>query len=161
MDGAQYFTCLDLKSGCHQIEIDLADRSKAAFMTCNGFFEGRDLSFGLTNEPATFQRTMDVLLAGPKFNTCLVYLDDILIFSETFPDHLIRIEKVFQRLFSANLTLNLSKSKFGLPQITYLGHVVGKDGQQLDPDKLKAVAEFPSPTNLTNIRSFLGLCGYY
>lgn len=161
LDGSGYFTCLDLKSGYHQIEINEDDRPKTAFVTCDGLFEWRVMPFGLTNAPATFQRTMDVVLSGLKFNTCLVYLDDILIFSKTFDDHLLRLGKVLRRLSDANLTLNLAKSKFCLPQITYLGHVVGQDGLQPDPDKIAAVREFPVPKDVTGVRSFLGLCSYY
>ena len=112
LEGANYFTCIDLKSGYYQIKIEPADRLKTAFITCDELYEWKVMSFGLTNAPTTFQRTMDVVLVGLKFNIFLVYLDDILIFSKSFDEHVIRLETVIQRLSKANFTLNLSKSKF-------------------------------------------------
>ena len=142
LEGACYFTCIVLKSGYYQIEIEPPDRSKTVFITCDGLYEWKIMPFGLTNAPAT---------AGLKLNTCLIYLD-ILIFSKDFDEHLVQLEKILKRLSEANLTLNLSKTKFCFNQITYLDHVVGEHGQQ--PDKLKSVREFPTPQNVDDIRVF-------
>lgn len=161
LEGAKYFTSLDMKSGYYQIEMNPNDRQKTAFITQDGLYEFKVMPFGLTNAPATFQRCMDVILSGLKYNSVLVYLDDILIFSNTFEQHLRRIETVFIRLLDANLRLNPSKCSFCLPEITYLGIKVTAEGQYPDEEKIKAVASFETPKNVRDIRSFVSLCSYY
>lgn len=111
VEGANYFTCNDFKSGYHQIKIGPADRQKTAFISCDGLYEWKVMPFGLTNAPATFQRIRDVVLDGLKFNICLVSLDGILIYSQNFDEHMNRLEKVVQRLSEANFTLNLNKNQ--------------------------------------------------
>ena len=100
---------MDLQSGYWQVEVDEADRPKTAFITADSLVQFNVMPFGLTNAPGTFQRMMDVMLAGLKWNSCLVYLDDILFFSKTFDEHLMRLEKVLQCISKANLKLKLSK----------------------------------------------------
>ena len=137
------------------------DKQKTAFITPDGLYEFNVMPFGLTNAPATFQRCMDVALSGLKYNSVLVYLDDILVFSETFAEHLRRLEAVFIRLDQANLRLNPKKCRFCLPKVIFLGYVIDQYGQRPDPQKIKAIKEFPTPTTITGIKSFVSLCSYY
>ena len=157
---AKFFSSLDLKSGYYQIELNEEDKPKTAFITPDGLYEFNVMPFGLTNAPATFQRCMDVVLSGLKYNS-LVYLDDILVYSFTFEEHLNRLEAIFIRLQQANLKLHSVKCTFILPKITYLGFVIDQNGQRPDPDKLRAIKDFPKPTDITGIRSFVSLCSYY
>lgn len=119
------------------------------------------MPFGLTNAPATMQRLMDSVLAGLKWQTCLVYLDDIVCFNPSFDQHLIDLRALLSRLRGASLTANLKKCSFASDSITFLGYRVSPAGLQTDPDKIRAVAEFPQPTDVSSLRSFLGLAGYY
>ncbi|KAK8763360.1 hypothetical protein V5799_034033 [Amblyomma americanum] len=138
-----------------------ADRPKTAFVTPDGLYEFNVMPFGLCNAPATFKRMMDNILWVLKWHTCLCYLGDVVIFSPDFPSHLQRLETVLRCLTDAGLQLNLKKCRFGAGQLTILGHVVSKDGVLLDPDKLRAVAEFPKPTSVKDLRSFVCLCSYF
>ncbi|PIK53661.1 Retrovirus-related Pol polyprotein from transposon [Apostichopus japonicus] len=157
----KYFTCLDLQSGFHQILLDPNSRPYTAFRCHLGLFQYKRLPMGLKNSPVTFQRVMETVLRGLTWKSCLVYMDDIIIFSNNFADHISHIRGVFQRLRCANLKLRLDKCQFAKAEIRYLGHVVSSQGILPDPDKLKAVSEYPTPKTLKELRSFLGLSGYY
>lgn len=161
LSGSKYFSSLDLRSGYWQIGIKESDCEKTAFITPNGLFEFRVLPFGLSNAPATFERMMDALLHGLKWKYCLVYLDDVVVFSKNFHDHLLRLNMVLSCIQTAGLTLNPKKCNFGAKQLHILGHLVDEKGVQPDPGKLEAVNNFPTPQNVTQVRSFLGLCSYY
>ena len=152
---------MDLRSGYHQVELNPADRQKTAFVTTFGMYEYVTMPFGLCNAPATFQRLMDVCLAGLKYNSCLVYIDDIIIFSKTYDEHLIRLQAVFERLRIAGLTLKPDKCHFMRTKILYLGHIISNAGQEPDPEKIRAVLNFPTPNTLKDIRAFVALCSYY
>ncbi|GFT92610.1 retrovirus-related Pol polyprotein from transposon 17.6 [Trichonephila clavipes] len=152
---------MDLRSGYWQIEIDEADREKTAFITPEGLYEFKVMPFGLCNAPATFERMMDNLLRHFKWTMCLCYLDDIIVFSETFEDHLIRLRLVLKCLQEAGLKLNSKKCLFAAQEVKILGHHVSSNGVRPDPDKIKAVRNFPTPKNIHDIRSFLGLCSYF
>ncbi|KAK8786810.1 hypothetical protein V5799_023415 [Amblyomma americanum] len=158
---AKYFSSVDLRSGYWQIEVDERDREKTAFVTPDGLYEFRVLPFGLCCAPATFQRMMDTVLTGLKWQTCLVYLDDVIIFSTTFSEHLQRLRVVLEAVLSAHLTLKPQKCHFGFTELKFLGHVVSSEGIRPDPDKISAVADFPVPTDKKAVRRFLGLCSYY
>ena len=119
------------------------------------------MPFGLANAPATFQRLMDVVLNGLNFTMCLVYLDDIVIFSSTASEHLERLELLFERLQSARLKLKPSKCRFLQHQIEFLGHIVSSKGVATDPAKTSRVTEWPVPVDVSEVRAFLGLCSYY
>lgn len=161
LQGAEFFSSLDLRSGYWQVPMADADRSKTAFVTPDGLYEFNVMPFGLCNAPATFERMMDNVLRGLKWKTCLCYLDDIVVFSSDFDTHLERLKQVLTCLTSAGLQLNLKKCRFAARKLTILGHVVSKDGILPDPDKLRAVAEFPKPATLKDLRSFIGLCSYF
>ncbi|GFS96184.1 transposon Tf2-9 polyprotein [Trichonephila clavipes] len=119
------------------------------------------MPFGLCNAPATFERMMDNLLRHFKWTMCLCYLDDIIVFSETFEDHLIRLRLVLKCLQEAGLKSNSKKRLFAAQEVKILGHLVSSNGVRPDPDKIKAVRNFPTPKNIHDIRSFLGLCSYF
>ena len=161
LQGASYFSSIDLASGYWQIEVDEKDREKTAFITPDGLYEFQVMPFGLCNAPATFQRMMDLVLADLKWTTCLVYLDDVIVFSTTFSQHLERLESVLRCIQEAGLTLKSSKCQFGSRKLKILGHVVSAEGVSPDLDKTRAVADFRRPANIKDIRSFLGLCSYY
>lgn len=156
---SNYFSTLDLASGYHQIEV--SDTEKTAFSTQNGHYEFRRMPFGLKTAPATFQRTMDNVLRGLQGIHCLVYLDDILIFSNGLQEHLRKLRSVFERLRKTNLKVQLDKSEFLRKEVQYLGHTLTKDGLKPNDDKIQAVLKYPIPQTHTEIRRFLGFIGYY
>lgn len=158
---ANYFTTLDLASGFHQIEIDKNDIQKTGFSTQNGHYEFKRMPFGLKNAPSTFQRVMDNILRGLNNEICLVYLDDIIIFSTSLQEHICRLKSVFDRLRKANFKIQLDKSNFLQKEVAYLGHVITPQGVRPNPDKISAIQKFPIPTTQKEIKSFLGLLGYY
>jgi hypothetical protein len=119
------------------------------------------MAFGLTNAPATFQRLMETCMGEMNLKECLIFLDDILIFSSTFEEHLERLEGVFARLEKHNLKLKPSKCEFFKSEVKYLGHIVSKKGIQTDPEKISALKTWPVPKNIKTLRSFLGFTGYY
>ena len=161
LQGAQIFSTLDLRSGYWQIELHPSAMEKTAFITHQGLYEFTVLPFGLCNSPSTFQRLMEHILRGLNWKTCLIYIDDIIVFSTSFRDHLQHLEEVFRRLRQANVKLKPSKCSFARSQVEYLGHLVSKHGVRPNPAKITAVTEFPVPTNVKGVRSFLGLANYY
>lgn len=156
-----YFSTLDLASGYHQIEVEKKDRQKTAFSTQNGHFEFLRMPFGLKTAPATFQRTMDNVLRGLQGLHCMVYLDDIIIYSNSLNEHLEKLRTIFDRLRATNLKIQLDKSEFLRKEVLYLGHTITKDGLKPNNDKIDAVLKYPLPKTTTEIKSFLGLVGYY
>lgn len=158
---ACYFTTLDLANGYHQIEMDPVDIPKTAFSTETGHFEFLRMSFGLKNAPATFQRVMNNVLRGFQNEICYVYLDDIIVFSSSLQEHVERLRKIFERIRQSNLKIQLDKSEFLHTEVAYLGHVITKNGVLPNPEKINAVKNFPLPVNQKQIKSFLGLAGYY
>lgn len=158
---AKFFSSLDLKSGYWQIEVDERDREKTAFVTPDGLYEFKVLPFGLCSAPATFQRMMDTVLSGLKWQSCLVYLDDVVVFSTTFEQHLERLRAVLEAISSAGLTIKPQKCHFGFHELLFLGHVISAEGIRPDPEKTAALENFPKPTDKKAVRRFLGLCAYY
>lgn len=161
LTNAGWFSTLDLASGYWQVEVDPKDKPKTAFITRQGLFEFNVLSYGLCNSPSTFQRLMDLVLADLQWTTCLVYLDDIIVFGKTFQEHLGRLEQVFRKLHGANLKVKPSKCNLFAKQVSYLGHIISANGVKADPSKVEAVRGWPVPRNQTEVRSFLGLASYY
>lgn len=161
LSGANYFSSIDLRSGYWQISVDDLDREKTAFITPDGLYQFKVMPFGLCNAPATFERMMDALLHGFKWSICLCYLDDVIVFSPTFETHLERLSTILSVFRKAGLQLNSSKCHFGRRQLTVLGHLVDSSGVRPDPEKIRAVKDFPVPTSADNVRSFVGLCSYF
>ena len=158
---ANYFTKLDLMSGFWQMELDEGSRKKAAFITQRGVYEWTRMPFGLTNAPISFQTLMSSVLRDMNWKSVLVYVDDILIFSHSFQEHLAHLEQVFDRLREANLKLHPSKCHFAVKQLNFLGHIISRNGVEVDPEKTKAMSEFPTPKSQTQVRRFLGMANYY
>ena len=145
LGGNVYFSSLDLAAGYWQIPMADRDKYKTAFITEDGLFEFNVLPFGLNNAPATFQRLMDAVLAGIKWKSLLVYLDDIIVFSSSFDKHLRDLSETFTRIRDANLRLKPSKCKLFTRELKYLGFLVNQAGIKPNPDKVKAITNMPSP----------------
>ena len=158
---AQWFSTLDLASGYWQVEVDPADREKTAFATPDALYQFRVMPFGLCNAPGTFQRLMEHVLRGLHWSTCLVYLDDIIIFSKTIEEHLTRLREVLSRLRTAGLKLKPRKCHLLKQSVHYLGHVLSSEGVKTDSAKIKCITEWPTPSDAKELRQFLGLASYY
>lgn len=158
---SKYFSNLDLASGFHQIHMNPADASKTAFSVPQGYFEFNRMPFGLKNAPATFQRTMNSVLTGLEGVHCFVYLDDIVIYSHCLSSHMKRLSLIFERLRNFNLKLQPEKCEYLRKEVAYLGHIISDEGVKPNPEKIKAVTQFPVPKSVKDIQSFLGLVSYY
>ena len=158
---AKWFTKIDLASGYHQIKMRESDIEKTALRTRYGSFEFLVMPFGLCNAPATFQRVMNLMLHEGIDKFVLVFLDDILIYSQTEQEHLDHIRWVFQRLRREKIYGRLAKCEFCKKQVEYLGFDISCDGVKASPDKVKAVLEWPQPETIRDVRSFLGLASFY
>ena len=156
-----FISTLDLRCGYWQVEIDETSKPITAFVTHRGLFECTVMPFGLASAPATFQRLMDIVLAGLKWQCCLDYLDDIIVYSPTFEQHLEDLKKVFRALADANLTLKAPKCHFCRPELTFLGHLITPNGIKPDPGLTSTILAFQQPTTVKNVQAFLGLTGYY
>lgn len=161
LGSARRFTVVDMTSGYWQIEMDSRDREKTAFNTPSGHYHWTRMPMGLVNSAAVWQRTADVVLAGLLGKICYVYLDDIIIYSNSLEEHLEDLKTVFQRVRAAGLKLKPSKCQFLKPEVKYLGHIVSAEGVRPDPAKIACVRDFPAPQNKTEVRRFLGLMTYY
>ncbi|CAI5689901.1 unnamed protein product [Oreochromis niloticus] len=158
---ARWFSTLDLASGYWQVELTPRARRAAAFCTRTGLFEWNVMPFGLCNAPATLQRLMDRVLAGMQWETCLVYLDDIIVLAKDVSGMLQRLGQVFYRLQQANLKLKPAKCCLFRRKVAYLGHVVSEHGVATDPSKVQKVQMWPAPTSIHEVRRFIGLASYY
>ena len=119
------------------------------------------MPFGLQGAPSAFSMVVNEVLRGLTWRSAVIYVDDRLIFSQNFKEHLTHLEQVFSRLRGANLKLKPSKCRFATPSVEYLGHIITKDGIKVDSGKSCAVKKCPTPANVTELRSFIGLCNYY
>lgn len=156
-----WYSTLDLASGYWQVQMEAADREKTAFTTPFGLFEWERMPFGLCNAPATFQRLMQRCLSGQLVDSTLVYLDDVLVFSQDFPTHLYHLEQVFQAMEKYGLKLRPEKCQLFRREVKFLGHCVSQKGVAPDPEKVSAVREWEPPKTVRQVRSFLGFVGYY
>ena len=162
LNGAELFTSLDLKSGYWQVEMEEDSKALTAFTPRPlGFFECKRMPFGLTNAPATFQWLMQSCLGNLHLQYCIIYLDDVIVFSKTPEEHLTRLQAIFEKLKKAELKLKPSKCEFVKQELTYLGHVISKNGIQTDSKKVETIHRWPVSTNVTEVQSFLGLTNYY
>ena len=162
LGGATIFTSLHLKSGYWQVEMEEESKPLTAFTVGPlGFYECKRMPFGLTNAPATFQCLMENCLGELHLNWCIIYLDDIIVFSDNPKEHLTRLRGVFAKLAKAGLKLKPSKCEFFKTKITYLGHIVSSKGIETDPKKVEAVKNWTVPKTVTDVRSFLGFTNHY
>ena len=158
---AKYFTSMDLTSGYWQLHLAEEDRHKTAFITPDGLFEFKVLPFGLKNAPSGFQRMMDTILTAYRWKCCLVYLDDIIIFSPSFESHLKDLTSVMTTLQTHKIRLNGKKCKVAFTSIDFLGHVISAQGIKPDPRNVESISKFDVPKTVSKLRSFLGLASYY
>ncbi|XP_041360993.1 uncharacterized protein K02A2.6-like [Gigantopelta aegis] len=158
MHGATHFSKLDLKSAYHQLELVESSRDLTAFITHEGLFRFKRVCFGLSSAPSCFQKMMSTILCNVPGVQC--FIDDVIVYGRTKAEHDRNLNLVLQRLTDAGLTLN-DKCEFNVPSLTVLGHVISKDGVRPNPDLVKAISDAPVPTNKDQLRSVLGLCGYY
>ena len=161
LNGARYMSSLDLQSGYWQIKVDEKDRPKTAFTSKHGLYKYLVMPFGLTNAPGTFQRCMEIIFRGLQWKSLVIFLDDIILFNDTFEQHLGNLNEVLERLTKAGLKLKPSKCNLIRKEVLFLGHVVSEAGITVDPEKIRAVVDWPVPKNVHDIRVFIGFCSYY
>ena len=161
LGGSKFFTTLDLLRRYWQVGLTPEARLKSAFCVRSGLYLWNVMPFRLCNAPSTFERLMETVLLGLQWRTCLVYLDDIVIFVKNEEEHLQRMEEVFQRLIRAGLKLKPHKCRLFHREAEYLGHIVSEEGLKVSPGKVAAVKECPQPECVTELRNFLGTAGYY
>ena len=159
--GCRYFTCLDLHSGFWQIRLSPGSIPLTAFRTRNGHYEYTVLPMGLCNAPSTFMRMMNTLLRGKLSRFAVAFLDDVFIFSRTREEHLQHLREVLELLRAQGLYLKPSKCEWMKDEVEFLGHRIGRNGLSVDPAKIDAIRQWPQPADASQLRSFLGLAGYY
>ena len=161
VQGARYFSKLDLHSGYNQVRIRDSDAPKTAINTPFGHFQFRVMGFGLTNAPATFQTMMNHIFRPHLRKFVVVFLDDILIFTRTWEEHMHHVRIVLDALKENQLCCKPSKCQFGATEILFLGHRVSGSSIAPDPEKLKAVTNWPVPKTVSDVRKFLGFANYF
>lgn len=161
LHGATVFTKIDLRSGYHQIRLATEDIQKTDFCTLDGHYEFLVMPFGLSNAPSTFQSAMNDLLRPFLRKCALVFFDDILICSPSWETHLQHLDQILNLLLQNSFFAKLSKCQFAVSSVDYLGHIISSNGVQADPNKVQAMVSWPIPKNISALRAFLGLTGFY
>lgn len=161
LSGSEWYTSLDCASGYWQCAMDRNSAEKAAITTHRGLFQPKVLPFGVKGGVAHFSRVMSALFGSLQWKILLIYLDDLLVYSSSFKEHLHRLGAVFDCLLQAGLKLKPSKCSLVRKSLKFLGHIVSKDGIASDPEKVRAIAEFPVPQDIEQLKRFLGMAGYY
>jgi len=161
IQGARYWSSVDLQAGFHQIDLDEESMEKTSFRTRNGAYEYTRLVFGLQNAATSFQRNMDLVLHGYINQFAAVYIDDVLLWSADFDSHLEHIEKALQRFRQYGLQLKWEKSHWVRKSVPFLGHIVSRQGIAPDPAKIEAMQHYDVPRTVRQVRRFLGAAGYY
>jgi hypothetical protein len=161
LKGAKYFSKVNLRSGYHQLNIRESDIPKTAFVTRYGQYEFTVMSFGLTNAPAYFMNLMNKVFMEELDKFAVVFIDDILVYSKSVEEHEQHLRVVLGKLRAHKMYAKFSKCEFWLEKISFLGHILTAEGVAVDPGKVETVSNWQQPTNVSEIRSFLGLAGYY
>jgi hypothetical protein len=161
MRGARVFSKIDLRSGYHQMKIRPSDFPKTHFSTRYGLYEFTVMSFGLTNAPAYFMNLMNKVFMEYLDRFVVVFIDDIIIYSKSDRDHEEHLRLVLQKLRDNQLYAKFSKCEFWIDKVPFLGHIICNGGISVDPAKVKEIMAWSIPTTVTEIRSLLGLVGYY
>ena len=158
---AGIFSTMDALSGYWQVSVSKEDQEKTAFITDQGHYQWKRMPFGLTNAPATFQRMMQCVLSGLTNDCCLCFIDDIIVYSRNFWQHMYDLTCVWNRVREAGLQLKGKKCMFLREELAFLGHVISKDGVKTDPATVAKMVNCPAPKKRQEIKRFLGLTGYY
>ena len=161
MRGARVFSKIDLRSSYHQVRIKDEYIHKTAFRTRYGHYEFVVVPFGLMNAPATFMCLMNSVFSMYLDKFVLVFLDDIVVYYKNEKEHEEHLRLTLQFIKEHQLYAKLSKCDFFRDRIQYLGHIISEEGISVDPEKIEAIVNWPTPRNVTNVRSFMGLVGYY
>jgi len=157
----KYFSTFDLAKGFYQIQMHESDKEKTAFLSHHELWQFKRLPMGLRNSPATFVRCVDQVMGNLKWQICCVYFDDIIIFSQTFEEHLSHIKEVLNRLQEAGLTIHPAKVQLCRRKLKFLGHIIEPGKCAPNPDKVLVLRSYPTPKNGKDIQRFLGLVGFY
>ena len=161
LKGASIFSKIDLRSGYHQLRITDVDVHKTTFRTRYGHYEFLVMPFGLTNAPSSFMDLMNRVFRPYVDQFFVVFIDNIIVYSKDRENHDTHLRVVLETLRKEQLYAKLSKCEFWLNEVSFLGHIVLKEGIQVDPKKIEVVVEWKPPRNVIEVRSFLGLAGYY
>ena len=161
LHGSRVYFKIDLRSGYHQLRVRENDVSKTAFRTRYGHYEFLVMPFGLTNAPAAFMDLMNRVFSLYLDKFVIVFIDDILVYSCSSEEHAKHLRTVLQILRERQLYAKFTKCHFWLDKVAFLGHVISAEGISLDPQKIEAIVNWKPPTNVSEVRSFLGLAGYY
>ena len=160
LSNCSVFSSLDLKAGYHQVPMTIQDGEKTTFITPDGLFQFKRMPFGLCNAVPTFQRLMDQV-AGLKWKTCFVFMDDILVAGRDLSQHNERLDAVLKELIKAGLTLNVKKCVFATDEVAHVGYVINEFGLSPNPSKVAAIIQMSRPRTSTQLKSFLGSAGSY
>jgi hypothetical protein len=155
------FSKIDLRSGYHQLRIRPADIPKTTFITKYGLYEFMVMSFGLTTAPAYFMYLMNSVFMDYLDKFVVVFIDDIIVYSQNEQEHEEHLRKVLQRLRDCQLYANLSKCEFWISEVLFLGHIINREGLTVDPKKVTAILDWKAPKDVQGIKSFIRMAGYY
>jgi len=161
LSGAMYFSHLDLSQGYYQIELDKNCREFTSFITSTGQYQLTRLPMGLKISPSVFSRAMTIAMSGLNYESCFVYLDDLIVFGKNLKNHNKNLVDVLERIRKVNLKLNPTKCEFLKKEILYLGHVISAEGVAPDPEKIKAIKNYPQPTDANATKRFVAFANYY
>ncbi|KAG1318948.1 hypothetical protein G6F62_012086 [Rhizopus arrhizus] len=157
MGKAKYFTIMDAMKGYWQMPLHTDSKEYTAFITPFGLYQWKVMPMGLQGAPAAWQKAMDSLFSSLLFQCFLMYIDDGLVYSNTFEEHLVHLDKILSLAQEAKLSLLKSKCKFGYTELKLLGYMVGKDGFKMDQAKIERIVSWPKPSNVSELRTFYGL----
>jgi len=161
LGGNKYFSTLDMQKGYYQVKMEKDSIQKTAFSCSEGHFEFLRMPFGLCNAPCTFQSVVQSILSKENNKTCLIYLDDIIVFGRTKEEHNQRLKLVFEKLFAAGVKLSFKKCQFLRPEVKFLGHTISENGVATDPQKTEAIKNWKIPQTMKDLSTFMGFASYY
>ena len=158
--GATLFSTMDITAAYHQIPVAKEDILKMAFITKYALYEFRTMPFGLKTAPQTYQRLIELALSRLQWTACLIYLDDVIVYGQTFEEHLQRLSLVLQRFCQVGLKLKPGKCHFFKNQVTFLGNLLTPDGVLPDPGNVEKITTWPVPTCVTDVQAVFGMGNY-